>query len=460
MGPLLHTALALPCAVLLASVLAGCPGAPVTCRTSRDCAAGEACVDMACVPRTPSPDAGEVPDAHLELPDAVVGDDAWSDLDAGAPPPDAFVPPDAFAPADAPDDAFRVDPCADGMTGGDESDVDCGGGACAPCEDGRACRVASDCASASCSGARCGPPPVSCTNGAQDGEETAPDCGGAMCAPCADGLGCALPRDCRSAVCDASRCAVPSCADGARNAAETDVDCGGGVCSPCPDARGCTTGTDCTSRVCTDSRCAAPSCSDGLRNGIETDVDCGGAGCPGCAPGGSCMISGDCASMACSGGICLDCIDTSPLWTAPASCMGPACRATVAALRAGDARRLDVSWTSSFLTCPGCTDALSTSAGSLSSGASCVLCANAAVSRVVPVGGNTLEMTIESPGCAPCVETLTVTGPTVTSTGCTVASCGPQAIRQIRASGNQLELDWGDCGCTQVLTFTGERTCS
>jgi len=54
---------------------------------------------------------------------------------------DASVPDvtTADAPVEAPDT------CADGVNDGKETDVDCGG-ICAPCSDGQACTVASDCA--------------------------------------------------------------------------------------------------------------------------------------------------------------------------------------------------------------------------------------------------------------------------------------------------------------------------
>jgi hypothetical protein len=50
-------------------------------------------------------------------------------------------------PAEAP---MTADPCSNDMKDGAESAVDCGGGACEPCAVGQACAVASDCASALC----------------------------------------------------------------------------------------------------------------------------------------------------------------------------------------------------------------------------------------------------------------------------------------------------------------------
>lgn len=45
--------------------------------------------------------------------------------------------------------------CADGVQNQDETDVDCGGSACIPCEDGFACSVAGDCIGASCPAGTC-----------------------------------------------------------------------------------------------------------------------------------------------------------------------------------------------------------------------------------------------------------------------------------------------------------------
>jgi len=48
------------------------------------------------------------------------------------------------------------DTCADGVKDGAETDVDCGGGACPSCADGRACAAKSDCQSLACSAGVCG----------------------------------------------------------------------------------------------------------------------------------------------------------------------------------------------------------------------------------------------------------------------------------------------------------------
>jgi hypothetical protein len=128
-----------------------------------------------------------------------------------------------------------------------------------------------------------------CGDNVVNGEETDVDCGGRICAPCNPGKRCVVTKDCLSLVCGGDgRCVAPSCADGVLNGSESDVDCGGPDCAPCADAQLCAAGNDCRSTVCTGGTCQAPSCSDGFKNGDETAIDCGGS-CPGCdaAAGGA-----------------------------------------------------------------------------------------------------------------------------------------------------------------------------
>lgn len=53
------------------------------------------------------------------------------------------------------------------------------------------------------------PPPGPCTNGVLDTGETDVDCGGNVCAPCADGKSCVTAADCTNEVCDRSATCVP-----------------------------------------------------------------------------------------------------------------------------------------------------------------------------------------------------------------------------------------------------------
>jgi hypothetical protein len=142
--------------------------------------------------------------------------------------------------------------CTDGVKNGNETDVDCGGGTCQPCVVGKNCGVGTDCQSKVCDPTlhTCSMP--SCTDGVKNGNETDVDCGGGTCAPCANGKTCGVGSDCQSKDCDPTlhTCSAPSCTDGVQNGNETDIDCGGGTCPPCAPGKNCMTAGDCTSGVC------------------------------------------------------------------------------------------------------------------------------------------------------------------------------------------------------------------
>ncbi len=191
--------------------------------------------------------------------------------------------------------------CADGARDGAETDVDCGGAACAKCADLRGCDSGADCLSGACAGNPGVCQAASCGDHLKNGEETDVDCGG-HCAPCAADRSCALAADCASRVCVGARCQSPVCNDGVRNGTETDVDCGGG-CRPCAVDHGCALAADCESGVCVGGRCQSPTCNDSVRNGAETDVDCGES-CAKCAVGKKCGKPQDCASLVCTKGTC------------------------------------------------------------------------------------------------------------------------------------------------------------
>jgi hypothetical protein len=260
--------------------------------------------------------------------------------------------------------------CFDGLKNGFESDVDCGGGTCAKCPDNRTCGSNGDCASGTCAQNVCKQPIPQCNDGLKNGNETDVDCGGGTCAKCSDGKLCLQASDCQSGQCSGNRCTQPgggncgaigqpccannmcpfsgicggnntcqvqggnSCNDGLKNGNETDVDCGGGACPQCANGRACSVVQDCASGFCASGFCAGqcnqvgnacttannqpgqinaqcvcvavaqPSCQDGKKNGNETDVDCGG-GCPNaCGVTLGCVGNNDCLSKVCSGGKC------------------------------------------------------------------------------------------------------------------------------------------------------------
>jgi len=120
--------------------------------------------------------------------------------------------------------------------------------ACVPCV------AASDCLSGVCQLARC--VPASCDDGVSNGDETDMDCGGS-CGSCPGGLACLGSEDCQTHV----------CADGACSTCDGDGDCPeaewcfNGACladaplgTNCVDYASCASGI-CVYGVCCDSLC-------------------------------------------------------------------------------------------------------------------------------------------------------------------------------------------------------------
>ena len=170
----------------------------------------------------------------------------------------------------------------------------CGGDYCDPCPDGGTCEEDGDCISGQCTSGTC----TSCYNGEQDGEETDLDCGGSTCSQrCAVDLSCSANSDCATGLCSTGTCAVTTptetCNNGANDGDETGLDCGGAACvalgKQCPSGAGCAQDSDCQSVTCDGDTSVCVSCWDGVRNGQETDIDCGGDVCAPCLPAsGSC----------------------------------------------------------------------------------------------------------------------------------------------------------------------------
>ncbi|MSP61143.1 MAG: hypothetical protein EXR72_12525 [Myxococcales bacterium] len=280
--------------------------------------------------------------------------------------------------------------CADGVKNGDESDRDCGGSCMTKCGDGKACKVAGDCAGGLCAMGLCATPTKpNCMDAIKNGDESDVDCGGSCITKCADGKTCAAPTDCMGGLCTLGLCATlvkPNCMDQIKNGDESDVDCGGscmtrcgegqtclasgdcaggscvggkcvtpgcsnnlkdasetdidcgGTCAPCSDGKGCAKSLDCASGVCLMFQCAAPSCMDTVKNGDESDTDCGGA-CPkNCDNGKKCGKADDCASSVCGGGKCLapTCMDLVANGVeTDVDCGGAMCASRCADLSAG-----------------------------------------------------------------------------------------------------------------------------
>lgn len=186
-----------------------------------------------------------------------------------------------------------------------ETDRDCGGPDCDPCQLGQACSVLSDCAEGDCLGGICMMP--GCDNGVQDGGETGPDCGNG-CMPCPDGTPCVSPTDCVSKSCNEGHCAAPACDDSVLNGYETTRDCGGGICDGCPIDAHCEEDTDCISLLCdpTTKRCvlnctgSSADCDGEKENECETNLFTSNRNCGEC--GNQCDLPH--ASVMCVGGVC------------------------------------------------------------------------------------------------------------------------------------------------------------
>jgi hypothetical protein len=200
--------------------------------------------------------------------------------------------------------------CGNGVRSGSETDIDCGGDACAPCAAGKACLVGSDCEQSVCGDGSCRA--ATCSDGVRNDMETDIDCGGG-CAPCSDGKICRVAADCSSGRCDALSCA--SCNDGLKNGDESGTDCGGS-CQGCAVGEPCNTASDCESKACGSKDfvgmiCYPGHCKNDMHDGDETDFDCGGS-CPTCNTGDYCTRREDCSYGPCSLGVCIvECTDAA-----------------------------------------------------------------------------------------------------------------------------------------------------
>lgn len=102
--------------------------------------------------------------------------------------------------------AYVAPTCTDAWRNQDETDVDCGGTICGPCNVGQICVNNGDCGSGYCAGGICTEP--TCTDGVKNQDETDVDCGGTICGQCGDGDLCIVHEDCNTGWCEGGVCAI------------------------------------------------------------------------------------------------------------------------------------------------------------------------------------------------------------------------------------------------------------
>ncbi|MDI3473922.1 MAG: hypothetical protein PWR30_245 [Candidatus Woesearchaeota archaeon] len=161
-----------------------------------------------------------------------------------------------------------------------------------------------------CVGEECEELKGNCSDGIKNNEETDVDCGGPVCLPCDVGKSCKYHSDCKDdLICDDSECVEPPEEDTCNNKKwdprETDVDCGGICLKKCDIGQKCNKDDDCLSGICSDDKIcvSVDPCENGKTDGTETDEDCGGK-CAKCENGKKCNEDSDCKSDYCKDGIC------------------------------------------------------------------------------------------------------------------------------------------------------------
>jgi hypothetical protein len=190
------------------------------------------------------------------------------------------------------------------------------------CEEGacRFCRDSNSCGSRSCGSSEavcacrtgyfvCVAP--GCDNGVQDGTESDVDCGGADCEPCETGLVCGVDQDCTSGVCSNNdtfdnHCFPEHCGNRQLDADETDVDCGGSDCVVCSHGRSCNGEDDCEPREeCRDEVCVQP-CTEATEQLCGALGQCVDSRCVECETVDECVgnTCGIDSTLACRNRIC------------------------------------------------------------------------------------------------------------------------------------------------------------
>jgi len=153
--------------------------------------------------------------------------------------------------------------CINGEQDGLETDIDCGGMHCqTKCGESERCFETSDCsAEFVCDDGFCvtRADTTCAVDSTKNGFETDVDCGGGSCPRCADGKLCGTGSDCFGGYCESTDGVCFSCNNGIQDGDENDVDCGGscsrrcGVGSTCTESVHCAQGLYCWTQLEQDS---------------------------------------------------------------------------------------------------------------------------------------------------------------------------------------------------------------
>ncbi|MBI4151291.1 hypothetical protein HY492_04135, partial [Candidatus Woesearchaeota archaeon] len=155
-----------------------------------------------------------------------------------------------------------------------ETDIDCGG-SCAPCGDYKKCEANVDCVSRICNATKVCQPSL-CDDLLNGGNETDIDCGGGACDDCGNGFACAVHDDCTSDFCYSGICIDNPCGNGFFDSMESDIDCGGACPNKCKAGQSCAIDDDCEEETsCTDGVCRSETDED--EDGVPDARD----NCPG-----------------------------------------------------------------------------------------------------------------------------------------------------------------------------------
>ncbi len=214
--------------------------------------------------------------------------------------------------------------CIDGLQTAPETDVDCGGGSCPTCDNGKHCGIAADCKSARCAAGTCAP----CAAAADCAAGQA--CAAGVCGRCTVGAQCRQNEVCRAdGTCGAclatSECTgTDVCAAGTCRPCQSNLECPratqvcvAGVCGACQSPAQCTAPLTCVSGACTTPCGNNQSCPLGLACLAGNCGTCTGATqCDvpqGCRPNGTCGVCGAAAECRtgegcrADGGVCGAC---------------------------------------------------------------------------------------------------------------------------------------------------------